>query len=79
MPSRSTRPADEADLRSVDLNLLPRRLGANQSGHFVEGLGDFNALNSGRPLFHYFLFGVIGLLLLELTFQILFRRLARTT
>lgn len=72
-------PPDEADLRSVDLNLLPRRLGANQSGHFVEGLGDFNALNSGRPLFHYFLFGVISLLLLELTFQILFRRLARTT
>jgi hypothetical protein len=70
-------PPDESDLRSMDLALLPKRAGENQQAHFVEGQSDFEALNRGRPVFHYFVFGVLALLLAELLVQILVRPTAR--
>ncbi len=67
-------PAEEADLRSVDLDLLRQRAGGNERAHFVEGQSDFIALNAGQPLFHFFIFAVLGMLSAELLAQLFFRR-----
>ena len=64
------------DSPEVPFDVLPRRITDQQEAHFVEGQSDFDALNSGRPVFQYCIYGVLGLLLAELTAQVLFRRLA---
>jgi aerotolerance regulator-like protein/VWA domain-containing protein len=70
-------PADESDLRSVDVDLLPRRLGESQQAHFVEGQEDYRFLNTGKPIFHWFVLGMLGLLVAELGLFKLFKHLAR--
>jgi hypothetical protein len=45
-----------------------------QQAHFVSGQADYEAVVRGRPLFHYFVFGAMVLLLFELGFQALVRR-----
>jgi len=71
-------PADESDLRSIDLDSLPRRLEREQTAQFVEGQHDFEALNTGKPLFQYFVLAALGMLLLEAAATALFRRLSAT-
>jgi hypothetical protein len=69
-------PSDESDLRQADLEMLKRRSGEDDRVHFVEGVHDFNALNTGRPLFHYFVLAGMAWLLAELAAQLLFKKLA---
>lgn len=69
--------AQEADLRSIDTAELIRRAGSSPAtgGHFVNGAGDYRELNTGRPVYHWFLLGVAALLLIEM---LLFRPLQRS-
>ena len=69
-------PADESDLRPADLDMLTRRSAENSRVQFVEGQHDFDALNSGRPLFHFFVFAALLFLAAELGAELLFKRLA---
>jgi hypothetical protein len=68
--------SDESDLRAVDKNMLPSALPEKQQGqaHFVAGVEDYEEARQGRPLFHYFIFAAVGLLVLESGFQLLLRR-----
>lgn len=66
---------EESDLRRVDLAQLPTR-GAGERGNFLAGQGDYEELARGRPLAVWLLLGAVGLLFLELGFQLWLRRLA---
>lgn len=67
---------EEADLRPIEKSHLPEQFNPGQEGHFVEGREDYQQLIAGRPIFHWFVFGVIGLVLVEMLLQLLFKRLA---
>ncbi|MES2571819.1 MAG: VWA domain-containing protein [Verrucomicrobiota bacterium] len=61
---------EESDLRAIDQALLPEQLGSRgQQAFFVQGQEDFQNLVLGRPIFHWFIFAALGLLLVELGFQ----------
>lgn len=64
---------DEADLRPIDKNVLPRDFAGEHEAHFVGGAEDFDELAKGRPLFHWFILGAVALLLLESGFQYLLK------
>jgi hypothetical protein len=68
---------DEADLRPVDPSHLPAQLATGQDSAFVGQQKDYEELALGRPLFHWFLFAGLVVLLMELALQLTFRRLAR--
>jgi len=70
--------AQESDLRSIDTAELTRRAGNApvQNGHVVSGADDYRELHTGRPVYHWFLVGVAGLLLAEM---LLFRPLQRAS
>lgn len=65
---------DEADLRPLDPEVLPREFAADRPAHFVAGADAFAELAAGRPLFHWFVLGAVALLLLEGVFQASLRR-----
>ena len=65
---------DEADLRPIDKSVLPTEFAAEHEAHFVEGADDYEQLAKGRPIFHWFVLGGLGFLLLESGFQYLLRR-----
>ena len=69
---------DESDLRSLDLTELKNRAAdaLTREAHEVEGAEDYTAITSGRPIFHWFLFGIALLLLLEMLVQRPFQRIA---
>jgi hypothetical protein len=68
-------PADESDLRPIDRSLLPEQLSEKgQKGFFVEGHEDFQNLILGKPIFHWFVLAAVGLLLIELLFQLFLQR-----
>jgi len=70
-------PPDESDLRPIDRALLPEQLGEKgQQGFFVEGRDDFADLILGKPIFHWFIFGALALLVVELAFQFYLQRAA---
>ncbi|MEX2577680.1 MAG: BatA and WFA domain-containing protein [Verrucomicrobiales bacterium] len=60
--------AEESDLRAIDPEELQARarVSGEDTGHFVEGAGDYEELTSGRPVFHWFLLGMAALLLVEM-------------
>jgi len=62
---------DEADLRPIDKDVLPRDLAARHEAHFVGGAEDFEELAKGKPLFHWFILGAVAFLLLESGLQLL--------
>jgi hypothetical protein len=66
--------AEESDLRPIDKEVLPKEFAADRDAHFVAGAGDFDELAKGRPLFHWFIMGALGFLVLESGFQFLLRR-----
>jgi hypothetical protein len=68
--------ADEADLRPIDKEALPREFAAEREAHFVAGSEDFEELAKGRPLFHWFILAAVGFLAMESGFQLLLRRKA---
>ncbi|MCW1884126.1 BatA and WFA domain-containing protein [Luteolibacter flavescens] len=56
----------ESDLRSIDPAVLPDRAGGSNSGAaYVGETADYGVLLRGRPVFHWFLLGALGLLLVE--------------
>jgi hypothetical protein len=67
---------DESDLRQVDKQVLPDTLKEGQQGRFVAGQEDYESLAFGRPVFHLCIFAALALLILELGFQLLVKRLA---
>ena len=68
------RAGEEADLRPVDKSRLPT--GDDGAGGFVSGAGDYERVAGGRPLLHWFLLAGLGVLAVELAFQILVGRRA---
>lgn len=65
---------DESDLRPIDKTLLPTEFADNHEAHFVAGKQDYDELAKGRPIFHWFVLGALGFLLLETGFQHFIRR-----
>lgn len=65
---------DEADLRPIDKDVLPKEFAAGREAHFVAGAEDFAELAKGRPVFHWFILVAAGFLLLESCFQLLLKR-----
>lgn len=68
---------DESDLRVVDKAHLPAQLADGQESGFAGGQRDYDEIAHGRSLVPWFLLAALGVLLLELALQHLFRRLAR--
>ncbi|MDF3056701.1 MAG: rane protein [Rariglobus sp.] len=68
---------EESDLRVVDKAHLPAQLTAGQESGFAGGQGDYDEIAHGRSLVPWFLLAAVGVLLLELVLQLVFRRLAR--
>ena len=68
--------AEEADLRPIDKDVLPKEFAADREAHFVAGAESFEELAKGRPLFHWFIMAALGFLLMESGFQFLLRRVA---
>jgi len=68
--------AEEADLRSIDKDVLPKEFAGSREAHFVAGAEEFEELAKGKPLFHWFILGALGFLLMESGFQFLLRRTA---
>jgi hypothetical protein len=66
--------ADESDLRPVDKDALPKEFAADRSAHFVAGGQDYDELANGRPVFHWFLFAALGVLMIESGFQWLLQK-----
>lgn len=75
----------ESDLRLMDRERLPQR--ANEKvtdsntedpdrAHFVSGTEDYQAIQNGTQIFHWFLLALCGLLFVEMLFQMWFRRLS---
>jgi hypothetical protein len=73
--------AQEADLRSIDTAEMTRRAGSSPAhgGHFVSGAEDYRELHTGRPVYHWFLLAVAGLLLAEMLLFRPFQRVAGKT
>jgi hypothetical protein len=70
-------PADESDLRTLDSTQLSKQTG-DLSGHVVQGREDLHDLVNGRPLWHWFILAAIGVLIVEMLFQLWIRRNAST-
>jgi hypothetical protein len=72
----------ESDLRPIDPDLLPKRsraaddpeTEAERQAHFIAGADDYRELRSGQPIAHWFLLGLLALLLLEALLHPLIRR-----
>lgn len=70
-------PPDESDLRPIDRALLPQQLSEKgQTGFFVQGHEDFENLILGKPVFHWFVLAAVGMLLIEILFQLFVHRTA---
>jgi hypothetical protein len=70
-------PRDESDLRPIDHSLLPEQLSEKgQTGFYVQGREDFQDLILGKPVFHWFVLAAVGLLLVEILFQLYLQRAA---
>ncbi len=66
---------DESDLRPIDRNLLPDQLGEKgQHGYFVEGRQEFEEAVKGKPIFQWFIYLGLALLIGEQAVQFLARR-----
>lgn len=63
---------DEADLRPIDKEALPREFAAGREAHFVQGRDEFDELARGKPLFHWFILAGCAVLAIESAFQLLF-------
>lgn len=68
---------EESDLRPVDKAHLPAQLATGQESGFAGGQRDYDEIAHGRSLVPWFLLAALGVLLLELALQLVFRRLAR--
>ena len=76
----------ESDLRLMDRNRLPQRAkvtskddgepNEEERAHFVSGSADYEAIQSGTQVYHWFVIAFCGLLLIELILQMLFKRAA---
>lgn len=67
---------DEADLRPIDKDALPKEFAAGHETYFVAGADDFDELAHGQPIFHWFVLASAAVLLLESAFQFILRRRA---
>jgi hypothetical protein len=65
---------DQSDLRLMDKSLLPAEFSDNHEAHLVGGGADYDELARGRPVFHWFVWGALSLLVAESLFQLLTRR-----
>lgn len=66
----------ESDLRRIEAEHLPERAGVERGGHFVGG-HDYQEMHQGRAVFHYFVFGLLALLLTETALFAGLRNLSR--
>lgn len=67
---------DESDLRPIEKSMLPEQLTGEQQANFIQSQEDYEALASGRPLFHYLIYAALIFLILEIGFQLWIRRLS---
>jgi hypothetical protein len=70
----------ESDLRPIERALLPDQLGeSGKTGAFIQQRDDYADLVRGRPIFHWFVFAALVVLLAESLFQLYARRVAART
>lgn len=67
---------EEADLRPIDKEILPKEFAADKQAHFVGGRQDYDELAQGRPLFQWFVLAAVAFLMMETGFQVFLRRKA---
>jgi hypothetical protein len=65
---------DEADLRPIDKEVLPKEFALERDAQFVAGADDFEQMAKGKPIYHWFILGAVVFLLLETGFQYLLRK-----
>jgi hypothetical protein len=65
---------DEADLRPIDKDVLPKEFADNHEARYVSGSDDYEELAKGRPIFHWFVLAALGFLAIEAGFQLLIRK-----
>jgi hypothetical protein len=68
--------AEEADLRPIEKDVLPKEFASEREAHYVAGAEEFQELAKGRPLYQWFILGALAVLLMESGFQLLLRRSA---
>ncbi|HXJ71384.1 MAG TPA: BatA and WFA domain-containing protein [Candidatus Dormibacteraeota bacterium] len=68
--------AEEADLRPIEKDVLPKEFASEREAHYVAGAEEFQELAKGRPLYQWFILGALAVLLMESGFQLLLRRAA---
>jgi hypothetical protein len=68
---------DESDLRAVDKDVLPQEGKGSRQAYFLGGQEDYESVAAGRPMFHWFVLAGVVVLMAEMGFQLLFRRIAR--
>lgn len=57
---------EESDLRSMNPSVLPQRAGGHEaSTHSSDQSADYAVMLRGRPVYHWFVLGALGILLLE--------------
>jgi hypothetical protein len=66
--------SEEADLRPIDKEVLPKEFAGDKAAHFVGGRQEFDELAQGKPLFHWFILAGVVCLMVESGFQLLLRR-----
>jgi len=65
---------EEADLRQVDKDVLPKEFAQEKDAHFVGGSQDYDELALGKPLYQWFVLAAVLFLMLETGMQLLVRR-----
>jgi hypothetical protein len=65
---------EEADLRPIDKEVLPKEFAAEKQAHFVGGRQDYDELAQGRPLFQWFILAALAFLMMETGLQVFLRR-----
>jgi len=67
---------DEADLRPIEKEALPREFASHREAQFVAGGEAFEEMAKGQPVFHWFLLAGAAMLVAESAFQNSLRRKA---
>lgn len=68
-------PAEEADLRPIEMDSLPERQGAPRQVTFLDSSkANFEHTTHGKPIFHWMIAGALLCALLELALQLLIRQ-----
>lgn len=66
--------SDQGDLRPIDKDVLPKEFASNHDAHYLAGGEDYEELARGRTIYHWFVYGALGFLIMESGFQFWLKR-----